>query len=115
MGGSLVRAEWSCGKWTDIDLDRFGSPLRISAGPNPFEFATALTFELPGPAHADLSLFDMSGRLIVRLIDEERAGGIHSVVWNGRDQLGRVSPAGRYCARLAAGSRTAICTVARLR
>jgi hypothetical protein len=68
--------------------------------PNPFADATRIAFELPRPARAAMSVYDASGRLVRRLIDEPRAAGRHVIVWDGTDRAGGAVASGVYWARL---------------
>ncbi|MGQ0722870.1 MAG: FG-GAP-like repeat-containing protein [Candidatus Eiseniibacteriota bacterium] len=52
--------------------------------PNPFEASTTFRFTLPERADVKLSVYDVSGRLVVRLVDEPRVPGIHDVRWDAR-------------------------------
>lgn len=77
------------------------------SAPNPFGDATRITFELPRPARAAMSVYDASGRLVRRLLDEPRPSGRQAVVWDGTDHSGATVASGVYWARLDAedGSR----------
>lgn len=77
--------------------------------PNPFNPSTTITFELPAAMPASLTVYDVSGGLVQRLISGETLPqGRSEVVWRGRDEAGHVVPAGVYFYRLdtAAGSET---------
>lgn len=84
-----------------------GSPaegLRLQArGPNPFNPLTTLEFELPAAGPARLIVVDLAGRLVRTLVDESASVGRHEVVWDGRDEGGRVVGSGTYLARLEFG------------
>jgi hypothetical protein len=73
------------------------------AYPNPFNPMTRIAFEMVVPGVASLRIYDASGRLVTTLSDEHRDAGRHEVVWNGRDQAGRMSSAGVYLYRLESG------------
>ncbi len=47
--------------------------------PNPFRNVTTISFNLPGDSHVNLSVYDISGRLVETLMDEHRIGGDHTV------------------------------------
>jgi flagellar hook assembly protein FlgD len=49
---------------------------------------------------ATLSVFNIRGQKISTLIDEQKAKGIHRVVWNGADDKGKNVPSGVYFYRL---------------
>lgn len=71
--------------------------------PNPFNPRTMIRFELTHTAHAVLQVFDVAGRLITTLVDEERPAGMNEVVWQGTDSRGREVATGVYLYRLSAG------------
>jgi Zn-dependent metalloprotease/PKD repeat protein len=66
--------------------------------PNPFNPATVLRFDLPAALEADLTVFDMLGRPVSRLISRTMEAGTHEVRFEA-DNL----PSGVYLARLKAG------------
>ena len=96
-------------------LGWFGSETGIETGgidrlamrqnaPNPFNPTTKIAFTVPEDAsRVTLTVYNVSGRVVRRLIDEPLSAGPHSVVWNGRDDLGKSLASGIYFARLAAG------------
>jgi hypothetical protein len=72
--------------------------------PNPFNPQTTIAFELPKRESVTLRVFDMAGRLVRELIAAEpHTLGRHEVVWNGRDDSGRLVASGTYFYRLEAG------------
>jgi len=76
----------------------------MDAVPNPFNPQTTIAFALPSEATVSLRVYDVGGRLINTLLNDERVpAGRNEVVWRGRDADGRVVPAGVYLYRLTAG------------
>ena len=76
------------------------------AAPNPFAGLTHITFGVPAdlPAAAGgvrLDVYDVSGRLVRRLIEGGRRTGLHTITWDGRDDGGAVVAPGVYVSRLA--------------
>ena len=51
----------------------------------------------------ELSVYDMSGRLVGVLADRVFTAGTHEVTWNGRDLSGARVPSGTYMARVVSG------------
>jgi hypothetical protein len=75
--------------------------------PNPFNPTTAISFYLPQESIVGLEIYDISGRLVTRLVaGERRAAGTHHVEWNGRDARGAAVASGVYPYRLTAGKET---------
>ena len=87
----------------DINIPATRSWLRQNA-PNPFNPRTTIAFEIPGQTAVSLIVFDVSGRVVRVLIDNEIIEqGRHEVGWNGRDDSGRQLASGAYFYRLDAG------------
>ncbi|MDP8240826.1 MAG: T9SS type A sorting domain-containing protein [Candidatus Hatepunaea meridiana] len=71
----------------------------FSAFPNPFNSTTSINYSLDIDADVTLSLFDLSGREVARLVDKPMTSGKYSVSWDASDL-----PSGIYMCRLSAGS-----------
>jgi hypothetical protein len=69
--------------------------------PNPFSTLTAISYELKAPSHTTLQIFDITGRLVRTLVDEEKEIGIYSVEWDGTGEKGEKVTPGIYFTRLA--------------
>ncbi|MBI3112452.1 MAG: choice-of-anchor B family protein [Ignavibacteriales bacterium] len=50
--------------------------------PNPFNPSTTIPFELPRATHVTLTIHDLFGREVARLVEGEVSGGRHSVPWS---------------------------------
>jgi hypothetical protein len=76
--------------------------------PNPFNPNTAIEFTLPGGAFVDLSIYDVSGRLVRGLFQGELAAGSYTgdraIRWDGTDDAGKGVRSGVYFYRLKAGA-----------
>ncbi len=73
--------------------------------PNPFNPTTTIEFYLPIDKRVSLIIYDVSGREVVRLIDEqELPKGKHKVVWDGRDKNGKAVASGTYLYTLKFGN-----------
>ena len=64
--------------------------------PNPFNPSTRIDFSLEKAGHAELSVYDMAGRLVATLHDGALAAGPHQVTWTGTTNAGTAAPSGRY-------------------
>ncbi len=67
--------------------------------PNPFNSNTSVRYGLPQSSNMRLDIFDVSGRLVDNLLNEEQPAGHHSFIWDGK---GRSS--GVYILRMKSGS-----------
>ncbi len=53
--------------------------------PNPFNAITEIVFSLPRAMNAKLKIYDVTGRLVRTLVDEQFASGEHRVAFDARD------------------------------
>ena len=74
--------------------------------PNPFNPSTAIKFFIPDNSDVTIKIYDMLGREVTTLINQQSTAGYHIVYWNGRDSYGRDAASGVYLYRLTAGSFT---------
>ena len=72
--------------------------------PNPFNPTTTIRYSLPEPSRAKLTIFDIRGKEVFRLVDGELSPGNYAVQWNGMDQAGNTVSSGMYFCRLQVGS-----------
>ena len=70
--------------------------------PNPFNPSTTIQFSLPARATVTLTIFDVSGRQVRSILNEDREAGSHTVVWDARDNRGQEVSSGVYFYRLEA-------------
>lgn len=76
--------------------------------PNPFHGQTTLRFALPEATEVTLSVYDVRGRKVATLVEEELPAGTHDITWQGRGRNGQALASGLYFARLDAGEHTAL-------
>jgi hypothetical protein len=66
--------------------------------PNPFNAQCIIDFALPSASHVRLEIFDILGRRVSSLIDEDKQAGYYQVAWDAKDR-----PSGMYFYRIEAG------------
>jgi hypothetical protein len=85
-----------CGDAASVpDLAGREAPVRLRM-PNPFLAPAPIRFQLGRPAEVDLSIFDPSGRRVTRLARGRYPAGLSEILWNGRDDRGRLVGPGVY-------------------
>jgi len=72
--------------------------------PNPFNPETQIEYDLPEAVFARLTIYDILGREVAVLVDEEKPARRHRVRWNGHDAGGRRVSTGMYFYSLRAGN-----------
>jgi len=78
------------------------------ASPNPFNPLTRISYAVAQAGPVSLVVYDLAGRRVATLVDEERPAGPGSATWNGRDDAGRAAPAGVYAVRLVTATGTRV-------
>jgi hypothetical protein len=69
--------------------------------PNPFNPTTSIRFAMMQPGVIRLEIYDLAGRLVRTLINNEnKISGEHLVIWDGRDDHGNPVGSGVYFYRL---------------
>jgi hypothetical protein len=86
-----------------------------SGMPNPFRGQAAIDWGLHHAARVDLSVFDVQGRRLRRLVSGDQPAGRRRVVWDGLDDAGRRVPSGLYVLRLDLGTEVFRSTLLRIR
>ena len=67
--------------------------------PNPFNPLTKLRFQLKNDSDVKLTIFNVRGERVVKLIDSIYPKGRHEMIWAGEDGRGRRVASGAYFAR----------------
>lgn len=83
---------------TSVELPAAGASL--SAGPNPFNPATVVSYTVPRDGLVALTIFDVQGRAVRTLVQDVAAAGRYEVRWDGRSDRGLTLSSGTYFARL---------------
>ena len=69
--------------------------------PNPFNPETVIEYQLLGYASSvRLRIYNVTGQEVRTLVNQEKQIGSYRVRWDGRDDGGKVVPAGVYFYRL---------------
>jgi endo-1,4-beta-xylanase len=71
--------------------------------PNPFNPSTNIRYSLPKSTHTTVTIYDMRGTKVRTLANSLQNAGVHSVVWDGRDDQTKPVASGVYFYRLEAG------------
>jgi hypothetical protein len=87
----------------EVKVDTF-QVVRINILPDPFSpdgdgvnDQTTISFELPfQSAKVRLRIYDRVGRVRNTVVDQETMGNQGSIIWNGRDEGGKILPMGVY-------------------
>ena len=67
-----------------------------AAYPNPFNPDVTVEFDLDRSRHVEVLIYDVKGRLVKKLVDENRNRGAHRVRWEGIDDRGNQVASGIY-------------------
>ncbi len=71
--------------------------------PNPFNPSTKIQFGLPASENVQLKIYDVLGREVRTLVNEQYNAGMYSVQWDGKNNYGKQVATGMYIYHLRAG------------
>jgi hypothetical protein len=74
--------------------------------PNPFNPNTTIRYDLHERAQVQLVIYDLLGRKVRTLVNDLQEPGFKTIVWDGKDEQGRVVGTGVYLYRIIAGTFT---------
>lgn len=75
--------------------------------PNPFNSHTIISFSLAKPGHVSLIIYDLLGKQIKKIVDEQLPSSNFKYTWSGIDDQGRPVPSGLYFCTLKTGNEIA--------
>ena len=105
---SEFQAFGKVGQITEVQLNSEPSATKplsfyLSANfPNPFNPHTKLQIDLPETAEITLSIYNLHGQLIRRLVTQKLGAGSYLIEWDGLDKTGEAAASGTYFCHLRA-------------
>ena len=87
-----------------VNLTLSKEPQLLQNSPNPFNPSTTIKFYIPNTSDVSIKIYDMLGREVTTLFNEQTTAGYHIVFWNGKDRRGENVASGVYLYRLTAGN-----------
>ena len=86
-----------------LGVEQAPAQLELSLGspfPNPFNPTVSIPYTVPEAGHVGLTVYNVQGQVVRRLVDGTREAGTQTAVWDGRDAVGRPAASGVYLCRL---------------
>jgi len=88
---------------------------KVSSSPNPFRESTRIYYDLEKSGKVTIEIYDLSGRLVTKLVDRQASPGHYSIVWDGIDLQGNKVPSGVYFYKVRTGEKVSENRILRLR
>ena len=92
--------------WQDtkvVEYTKTPSNYKLGNYPNPFNSSTMIQFHLRKSQKVHLDVYDIAGRHVCTLLKDNKDSGLHTVIWNGRDEKNHPVASGVYIYRLNTG------------
>ena len=70
--------------------------------PNPFNPTTTIIYSIPKKSHVDIRLYNLLGREVKTLVNEEQEAKYYNILWDGKDNSGAEVSSGMYFYRMVA-------------
>lgn len=82
--------------WVDVNENNKDTNHDVVSYPNPFTDQTTITFYIEKSSFVIVNIYDLSGKNLTTLLNQQLSGGSHSIIWTGEDSRGKVLPSGFY-------------------
>ena len=76
--------------------------------PNPFNPTTTISFSLIKDSNVEISVYNIKGQKVTKLVDKHFENGSHTVTWNGKDNNNKYVSTGIYFYKISAGRSSAM-------
>ncbi len=76
--------------------------------PNPFNPTTIIRYQVPNDVFVSIEIFDVLGKKIKTLVNENKTAGYYSAFWDGTNDFGQTVANGLFIYKMSAGSFTNI-------
>lgn len=111
---SAQAAAWTVSIGTDVTgvddgggtVPRIAVSRLVEAAPNPFNPRTSIAFETATEGSCELTIHDLRGRQVRKLVSGNVSRGRHTADWDGLDEAGQRAPSGVYMVRMAIAAET---------
>ncbi|MCF7857961.1 MAG: carboxypeptidase regulatory-like domain-containing protein [Candidatus Cloacimonetes bacterium] len=94
-------------QYTTVDSDENTIPLITALNgnhPNPFNPSTNISFSVAQPASlVSVEIFNIKGQKVKMLVNDIFSSGVHTLVWNGKDDNNKQAASGIYFYKMKCG------------
>ncbi len=91
-------------EWMNVDGNQIPEVYALHQNyPNPFNPVTNLSYDLPENAMVNIIIYDMMGRIVSTLVNENQSAGYKTLRWNATNNTGQPVSAGVYIYTIQAG------------
>lgn len=73
--------------------------------PNPFNLQTKISYELPRESKVNITVYDLLGRQVRRLVDRQQNAGRYTILWDGSRDDGSIVSSGVFFLRVVTDER----------
>ncbi len=92
---------------TNIDESKAAVPDKFDISqnyPNPFNPATKIKYQLPKAEQVTITIYNILGQIVKRLVYENQEAGYYTIEWDGRNNINNKVATGVYIYRIRAGN-----------
>lgn len=89
--------------------------LKSTTFPNPFSKNVTIEYSIPNEGYVAINIYNAKGELINVLGQEKQIQGTHSIIWNGKDNLGNQLANGTYYYQIISGNSISVKSIIKLK
>ncbi len=95
-GSQLENLGYSVDRDLKKVISKIGPELSSSSYPNPFNPTTTIQFGIPTEGNVTIKVFDIMGREVATLVNQNKQAGTYNVTWDSKDNFGNEVSSGIY-------------------
>ncbi|MDD4309623.1 MAG: choice-of-anchor D domain-containing protein [Candidatus Cloacimonetes bacterium] len=85
---------------SEYDIPAVAITTLKSIYPNPFNPQTTISYSVKEPCPIAIEIFNLKGQMVKSLVHESKSAGEHTVLWDSKDESGKMVGSGIYFCRL---------------
>jgi hypothetical protein len=96
------------GYTVDNEIQTITNMLTATNYPNPFNPETTIEFNNPVQGQVSVNIYNLKGQLVKSLLHDNLNQGLHKVVWQGIDSVGKQVSSGVYFYKISSGNNKSV-------
>ncbi|MCK4358954.1 MAG: T9SS type A sorting domain-containing protein [Candidatus Cloacimonetes bacterium] len=86
-----------CNFWISVEDYFVDTSTRLLGNyPNPFNNTTSINFSLKRNSYVTLSIYNVKGKFVKTILDDQKHAGNYNIIWDGKDNFGTSISSGIY-------------------
>ncbi|MCH2233493.1 MAG: T9SS type A sorting domain-containing protein [Crocinitomicaceae bacterium] len=95
-GDELINQDELITEFLSTEMAKYNEESEIKVYPNPFNSSTTITFDAGENALTSVYIYDLNGRVVNKLVENQYLTGQQEILWDGSNKIGEEATNGIY-------------------